>query len=190
MELEKCHYDAIGENICCCKSEPFDGSENLQFKPVIENYDDYLNNKHFIESKRKEYEDSYTFYLRQKDENLKMLKNLFLNEFINSEKQIKGICINETKTKKNPFYHIYLYIVDMNKNGIVNDGILVPVILIRFQEKNGELTNIALSQDASYFVDYETLCSCRITEQEFMNVYNRANNKIMEQLEVNKVDSK
>lgn len=188
MDFEMCN--GIGENICCCEGEPYEGSENLQFKSVIENYDDYLNNKYFIESKRKEYEDSYTFYLRQKDENLKMLKNLFLNEFINSEKHIKGICINETKTKKNPFNHIYLYIVDMNKNGIVNDGILVPVILIRFQEKNGELTNIALSQDASYFVDYETLCSCRITEQEFMNVYNRANNKIMEQLEVNKVDSK
>lgn len=188
MDFEMCN--GIGENICCCEGEPYEGSENLQFKSVIENYDDYLNNKHFIESKRKEYEDSYTFYLRQNDENLKMLKNLFLNEFINSEKQIKGICINETKTKKNPFNHIYLYIVDMNKNGIVNDGILVPVIVIRFQEKNGELTNIALSQDASYFVDYETLCSCRITEQEFMDVYNRANNKIMEQLGLNKVDSK
>ena len=190
MELEKCRYDAIGENVCCCKSEPYKGSENLQFKPVIENYDDYLNNKHFIESKRKAYEDSYTFYLRQNDENLKMLKNLFFNEFINSEKQIKGICINETKTMKDPFYHVYLYILDMNKNGISENGIIVPVIVIRFQEKNGELTNIALSQDVSYFVNYETLCSCRITEQEFMNVYNRANNKIMEQLEVNKVDSK
>lgn len=189
MELTKCKNYVTGE-VCCCEGEPYEGSENLQFKSVIENYDDYLNNKHFIESKRKEYEDSYTFYLRQKDENLKMLKNLFLNEFINSEKQIKGICINETKTKKNPFYHIYLYIVDMNKNGIVNDGILVPVILIRFQEKNGELTNISLSQDVSYFVNYETLCSCRITEQEFMDVYNRANNKIMEQLGLNKVDSK
>lgn len=189
MEVEMCKYNGI-RDADCCNSEPYEGSENLQFKTVIENYDDYLNNKHFIESKRKEYEDSYTFYLRQNDENLKMLKNLFLNEFINSEKQIKGVCINETKTKKNPFYHIYLYIVDMNKNGIVNDGILVPVILIRFQEKNGELTNIALSQDASYFIDYETLCSCRITEQEFMNVYNRVNIKIMEQFEVNKVDSK
>ena len=66
MELEKCRYDAIGENVCCCKTEPFEGSENLQFKSVIENYDDYLNNKHFIESKRKEYEDSYTFYVRQR----------------------------------------------------------------------------------------------------------------------------
>ena len=189
MELTKCKNYVTGD-VCCFEGEPYEGSENLQFKTVIENYDDYLNNKHFIESKRKEYEDSYTFYLRQNDENLKMLKNLFLNEFINSEKQIKGICINETKTMKNPFNHIYLYIVDMNKNGIVNDGILVPVIVIRFQEKNGELTNIALSQDVSYFVNYETLCSCRITEQEFMDVYNRANNKIMEQLGLNKVDSK
>ena len=78
----------------------------------------------------------------------------------------------------------------MNKNGIVNDGILVPVILIRFQEKNGELTNIALSQDASYFVDYETLCSCRITKQEFMTVYNKVHDKIMEPLGYIRVDSK
>lgn len=49
---------------------------------------------------------------------------------------------------------------------------------------------MTLSQDVSYFVNYETLCSCRITEQEFMDVYNRANNKIMEQLGLNKVDSK
>ena len=184
MEVKMREYNGIRDAVCC-NSEPYEGSENLQFKTVIENYDDYLNNKHFIESKRKEYEDSYTFYLRQNDENLKMLKNLFLNEFINSEKQIKGICINTTKTMKDPFY-----LLDMNKNGISEDGIIVPVIVIRFQEKNGELTNIALYQDVSYFVNYETLCSCRITEQEFMNVYNRANNKIMEQLGLNKVDSK
>ena len=189
MGVEMCECNGK-RDAGCCNIKPYEGSENLQFKPVIENYDDYLNNKHFIESKRKEYEDSYTFYRRQNDENLKMLKNLFLNEFINSEKQIKGICINETKTKKDPFYHIYLYILDMNKNGISENGIFVPVIVIRFQEKNGELTNIALSQDVSYFVDYETICSCCITEQEFMDVYNRANNKIMEQLGLNKVDSK
>lgn len=190
MELEKCSYDAIGENICCCKNEPYEGSENLQFKSAVKSYDDYLNNKRFIEYKTQECNDRYNFCQRQERANMEMLKNLFLSEFVGSEKQIKGICINETKTKKNPFNHIYLYIVDMNKNGIVNDGILVPVIVIRFQEKNGELTNIALSQEVSYFVDYETLCSCRITEQEFMDVYNRANNKIMEQLGLNKVDSK
>ena len=91
---------------------------------------------------------------------------------------------------KDPFYHVYLYILDINKNGLGENGIFVPVIVIRFQEKNGELTNMTLSQDVSYFVNYETLCSCRITEQEFMDVYNRANNKIMEQLGLNKVDSK
>ena len=182
-------WNGIGENVCCCKTEPFEGSENLQFKSVIENYDDYLNNKHFIESKRKEYEDSYTFYLRQNDENLKMLKNLFFNEFINSEKQIKGICINETKTMKDPFYHVYLYILDMNKNGISENGIIVPVIVIRFQEKNGDLTNISFSQEDYCFISYETLYSCRITEQELMGVYSRANFKIMEKLGLNKVIS-
>lgn len=134
MEVEMCKYNGI-RDAGCCNSEPYEGSENLQFKTVIENYDDYLNNKHFIENKRKEYEDSYTFYLRQKDENFKMLKNLFLNEFINSEKQIKGICIGETKTMKDPFYHVYLYILDINKNGLGENGIFVPVIVIRFQEK-------------------------------------------------------
>ena len=189
MELEKCRYDAIGENVCCCKSEPYKGSENLQFKPVIENYDDYLNNKHFIESKRKAYEDSYTFYLRQNDENLKMLKNLFFNEFINSEKQIKGLCVHATKFTKNPFCQDYLYIVGCNKNSVAEDGMYVSAIRLRFQEKNGDLTNISFSQEDYCFISYETLYSCRITEQELMSIYSRANFKIMEKLGLNKVIS-
>ena len=92
MELEKCSYDAIGENVCCCKTEPFEGSENVQVKSVIENYDDYLNNKRFLERKTQECNDRYSFYREQERANMEMLKNLFLNEFIGSEKQIKGLC--------------------------------------------------------------------------------------------------
>ena len=190
MELEKCNYDAIGENICCYKSEPFDGPENLQFKPVIENYDDYLNNKRFVENKQKEYSEKYSSYQRRQKANLRMLKILFLSEFVDSEKRIKGICVHATKFKKDPYYQEYLYIIGVNKNNIGEEGMRVPAIRIRFQERNGQIGNIAFYQEDSYYVDYETLCSCRITEQEFMNVYNRANNKIMERLGLNKVDSK
>ena len=190
MELEKCSYEAIGEKICCCKTEPFEGSENLQFKSVIENYDDYLNNKRFIERKRKECNDRYSGYQRQERANMEMLKNVFLNEFIGSEKQIKGLCIHENKFTKDPFYQNYLYIANTCMNGIFEGGLCVSGIRIRFHEKNGDLTNITIQQENSYPINYETLCSCRITEQEFMDVYNRANNKIMEQLELNKVDSK
>ena len=77
-------WNGIGENVCCCKTEPFEGSENLQFKSVIENYDDYLNNKRFIERKRKECNDEQRSNQRLEKENWKMLKNLFLNEFIGS----------------------------------------------------------------------------------------------------------
>lgn len=58
------------------------------------------------------------------------------------------------------------------------------------EKKNGDLADVVFRMENSYAVSYETLCSCRITEQEFMDMYNRANNKIMEQLELNKVDSK
>ena len=186
MELEKCSYDAIGENICCCKNGPFEGSENLQFKSVIENYDDYLNNKRFIERKRKECNDRQSAYQKQENENRKMLKNVFLNEFIGSEKQIKGLCVHE---KSDLSYQDYLYIVDVRPNNIHEGGLYAPVIRISFREENGDLTNISIHHENSYPISYETLCSCRITEQEFMDVYNRANNKIMEQLGLIKVDS-
>ena len=189
MELEKCRYDAIGENVCCCKSEPFDGSENLQFKTVIENYDDYLNNKHFIESKKKECDDRYSSYREKQEANLSMLKNLFLSEFVDSEKQIKGLCVHATKFTKNPFCQDYLYIAGCNKNCIAEDGMYVSAIRLRFQETNGDLTNISFSQEDYCFISYETLYSCRITEQELMSIYSRANFKIMEKLGLNKVIS-
>ena len=91
-------WNGIGENVCCCKTEPFEGSENLQFKSVIENYDDYLNNKRFIERKRKECNDRQSAYQKQENENRKMLKNVFLNEFIGSEKQIKGLVSTKKAT--------------------------------------------------------------------------------------------
>ena len=187
MELKKCSYDAIGENVCCCKNEMYDGSENLQFKSVIENYDDYLNNKHFIERKRKECNSEQSSNQRLENENRKMLKNVFLNEFIGSENQIKGLCVHE---KSDLSYQDYLYIVDICPDGIQEGGLYAFVIHISFREENGDLTNISIHHENSYPISYETLCSCRITEQEFMDVYNKANNKIMEQLEINKVDSK
>ena len=189
MELEKCSYDAIGENICCCKNEPFEGSENLQFKSVIKNYDDYLSNKRFIEYKTQECNDRYNSYQRQERANMEMLKNLFLSEFVGSEKQIKGLCIHENKFTKDP-YQDYLYIIDVRPNGIFGGGLYVSAIHIHLREKNGDLADVVFRMENSYPVSYETLCSCRITKQEFMDVYNRANNKIMEQLELNKVDSK
>ena len=189
MELENCKCKAIG-NTCCCEDELYDGSENLQFKSIIENYDDYLNNKRFVENKQKVYFVKYNFYQSQKKENLRMLKNLFLSEFVDSEKQIKGLCLHETKFKKDPYYQEYLYIIGVNKNYFEEEGIRVLAIRIRFQERNGQIWNIAFYQEDSYYVDYETLCSCRITEKEFMDIYNRTNFKIMEELGINKVDSK
>lgn len=189
MELANCKCKATG-NTCCCEDEPYDGSENLQFKSIIENYDDYLNNKRFVENKQKEYSEKYSSYQRQQKANLRMLKNLFLSEFVDSEKQIKGLCIHATKFKKDPYYQEYLYIIGVNKNEIGEEGMHVPAIRIRFQEKNGQIGNVAFYQEDSYYVDYETLCSCRITEKEFMDVYSRTNFKIMEGLGLNKVDSK
>lgn len=180
-------WNGIGENVCCCKTEPFEGSENLQFKSVIENYDDYLNNKYFIERKRKECNNKQSSNQRLENENRKMLKNLFLSEFVGSENQIKGICIHEINDLS---YENYLYIVDVHPNGIHEGGLYASVIHISFREENGDLMGTIFQQDNSYPISYETLCSCRITEQEFMDVYNRANNKIMEQLGLNKVDSK
>lgn len=179
-------WNGIGENVCCCKTEPFEGSENLQFKSVIENYDDYLNNKRFIERKRKQCNNEQSSNQRLENENRKMLKNLFLSEFIGSENQIKGICIHEINDLT---YENYLYIVDVCPDGIQEGGLYAFVIHISFREENGDLTNIIIHHENSYPISYETLCSCRITEQEFMDVYNKANNKIMEQLELNKVDS-
>ncbi len=187
MELKKCSYDAIGENVCCCKNEMYDGSENLEFKLAVKNYDDYLNNKRFLERKTQECNDRYSFYQEQERANMEMLKNLFLNEFIGSEKQIKGLCVHE---KSDLSYQDYLCIVDVRPNNIHEGGLYASVIHIHFREKNGDLTNISIRQENAYTISYETLCSCRITEQEFMDVYNRANNKIMEQLGLNKVDSK
>ena len=77
MELSDCKCRSVG-NTCCCEDEPYDGSENLQFKTIIENYDDYLNNKRFVENKQKEYSEKYSSYQRQQKANMKMLKNLFL----------------------------------------------------------------------------------------------------------------
>lgn len=189
MELANCKCKATS-NTCCCEVEPYDGSENLQFKSTIENYDDYLNNKRFLENKQKEYYEKYSSYHKQQNANLRMLKNLFLSEFIDSEKQIKGLCVHETKFKKDPHYQEYLYIIGVNKNDIGEEGIYVPVIRIRFQEINGQITNIVFCKEDSYYVDYETLCSCCITEKEFMDVYRCTNFKIMEGLGLNKVDSK
>ena len=141
----------------------------------------------FIESKKKECDDRYSSYREKQEANLSMLKNLFLSEFVDSEKQIKGLCVHE---KSDLSYQDYLYIVDVRPNNIHEGDLYASVIRIGFREENEELTNITIHHDNSYPVSYETLCSCRITEQEFMDVYNRANNKIMEQLEVNKVDSK
>ena len=188
MELEKCR-DYATNNVFCCEGEPYEGSENLQFKPVIENYEDYLINKCFIESKKKECDDRYSSYREKQKANLSMLKNLFLSEFVDSEKQIKGLCVHATKFTKNPFCQDYLYIVGCNKNGITEDGMYVSAIRLRFQEKNGDLTNIVFSQEDCCFISYETLYSCRITEQELMGVYSRANFKIMEKLGLNKVIS-
>ena len=119
---------------------------------------------------------------------MEMLKNLFLSEFVGSEKQIKGLCIHENKFTKDP-YQDYLYIIDVCPNGIFEGGLYISAIHIHFREENGDLTNISIRQENSYPVSYETLCSCRITEQEFMYVYSRANNKIMEELGLNKVIS-
>lgn len=190
MELAKCKCSYEGNT--CCDDEPYDGSENLQFKSIIENYDDYLNNKRFVENKQKEYSEIYGSYQRQQKENLRKLKNLFLSEFVDSEKQIKGLCVHETKFNKNPYYHKYLYIIGVNKHDIGEEGMQVPAICIRFQERNGEMINIAIYQEYSYYVDYETLCSCRITKEEFMDVYNRINFKIIDRLGLhdNKADSK
>lgn len=188
MELANCKCKATG-NTCCCEDEPSDGS-NLQFKSIIENYDDYLNNKRFVEFKQKEYSEEYSFYQSQQRANLRMLKNLFLSEFFDSEKQIKGLCVHVTKFKKDPYYQEYIYIIGVNKNGIGEEGMHLPAIHIRFQDRNGQIANIAFYQEDSYYVDYETLCSCRITEKEFMDVYSRTNFKIMEGLGLNKVDSK
>lgn len=87
-------------------------------------------------------------------------------------------------------YQYYLCIVDVRPNGIFEGGLYVSAIHIHFREENGELMNIVFRQENSYLVSYETLCSCRITKQEFMNVYNKVDDKIMEQLGLNKVDSK
>lgn len=188
MELEKCSCGAIGENVCCCKTEPFEGSENLEFKSAVKNYDDYLNNKRFLEYKTQECNDRYNFCQRQERANMEMLKNLFLSEFVGSEKQINGICIHENKFTKDP-YHDYLYIIDVRPNGIFDGGLYVSAIHIHFREENGELMNIVFRQENSYLVSYETLCSCRITKQEFMTVYNKAHDKIMEPLGYIRVDS-
>lgn len=87
-------------------------------------------------------------------------------------------------------YQDYLYIIGVRPNGIFEGGLYVSAIHIHFREENGELMNIVFRQENSYLVSYETLCSCRITKQEFMNVYNKVDDKIMEQLGLNKVDSK
>ena len=187
MELEKCSCGATGENVCCCKTEPFEGSENLQFKSVIENYDDYLNNKRFIERKRKECNDEQSSNQRLEKENWKKLKNLFLSEFVGSENQIKDICIHEINDLT---YENYLCIVDVHPNGIQEGGLYASVIHISFREENGDLTNISIHYENLYPISYETLCSCRITKQEFMTVYNKAHDKIMEPLGYIRVDSK
>lgn len=119
-----------------------------------------------------------------------MLKNLFLSEFVESGKQIKGLCINKNKLKKDQYYQEYLYIIGVNEHNIGEEGMNVTAIRIFFQEKNGNLTNVSIYMEDSYYVEYETLCFCRITEKEFMDIYNRTNFKIMEGLGINKVDSK
>ena len=87
-------------------------------------------------------------------------------------------------------YQDYFYIIDVRPNGIFEGGLYVSAIHIHLREENGDLVDVVFRLEKSYAISYETLCSCRITEQEFMDVYNRANNKIMEQLGLNKVDSK
>ena len=62
---------------------------------------------------------------------MEMLKNLFLSEFVGSEKQIKGICIHENKSTKDP-YHDYLYIIDVRPTGIFDGGLYVSAIHIHF----------------------------------------------------------
>lgn len=189
MELTNCKFKSVG-NTCCFEDGPYGGPEKLQFKDNIENYDDYLNNMRFIKQKQDEYSERYSFYQRQQKANLRMLKNLFLSEFVESGKQIKGLCIHNNKLKNDPYYQEYLYIIGVNEHNIGEEGMNVTAIRICFQEKNGNLTNVSIYMEDSYYVEYGTLCFCRITEKEFMDIYNRTNFKIMEGLGINKVDSK
>lgn len=182
MELANCKCKSVGDT--CSGYEPCEGFEG--FESIIKSYDDYLNNKRFIENKQKEYSEKYGKYQKLQKDNLRMLKNLFLSDFIDSEKQIKGLCIHETKFKKDPFRQRYLYIIGTNKQSIFEEGLYVSAIRIQFHETDGCLTDIALYQEESCYIDYETLCSCQITEKEFMDTYNRVHFKIIENLGLNK----
>lgn len=177
-------------NTCCKDDEPYDGScSNLKLKTEISTYEDYVNNMKFLEAKKKENEESFRYYQHKEGESKKMLKNLFLGQFIDTEKNIKGFCVHETKGKINPYRHIYVYVIGLNQHDIGEDGLYVPVVQVRFTENNGQLNDVSINTENSHYISFETLCSCQITNKEFMEVYDRAQFVFMERLGLNKAPS-
>lgn len=184
MELADCNCKCIAPT---CYSGP-DGSEILTFKEEINSYEDYLNNLKYCESKKKTLEEDFRYYQKREQDNKKQLKNLFLGEFINTDKKINGLCIHETKDIEKPYYHTYLYIVDFNKHNIGEDGIYVNCIRIEYRENDGVMSKVSIRQEDSYYITYEKLCSCQITNGEFMNLYNLTHFQIITDLGLNKVN--
>lgn len=185
MELASCKCKCEGNTYC---EEPIGSQENLSFNEKVDSYEDYLKNKKFCEVKKKTLEDNFRYYKRMEDENKKRLKNLFLSEFVNSDKRIKGLCIHETKFLKDPYRQTYVYIIGVNKHDIGEDGIYVSVINLRFSENDGHIENVVICREDNHYIEYETLCSCQITNDEFMNVYNSTNFEIIAGLGLNKVN--
>ena len=185
MKLENCKCKCEA-NTCC--EEHIDQHENLLFNENVDSYEDYLKNKKFCEVKKKTLKDDFLYCQRMEDENEKYLKNLFLSEFVNSEKQIKGLCIHETKFLKEPYRQIYVYIIEVKKHNISEKGIFASVISVYFNENNGHNENVAICSEDNHYISYEKLCSCQITNDEFMDIYDSANLEIIAGLGLNKVN--
>lgn len=181
MELADCN--------CKCKAPTCysgsDGSETLTFKEEINSYEDYLNNLKYCESKKKTLEEDFRYYQKREQDNKKQLKNLFLGEFINTDKKINGLCIHETKGIEKPYCHVYLYIVDFNKHNIGEEGIYANCIRIEYRENDGVMSKVLIRQEDSYYITYEKLCSSQIYEERFMEVYKRVEHYVYENLGLN-----
>lgn len=182
MELAKCKCEEG-----TCYGEPIASYKNLSFNDKVDSYEDYLKNKKFCEETRKTLEDNYSYNKQLEDKNTKYLKNLFLSEFVNSEKQIKGLCVHETKFTKEPYYQSYVYIIGVNKDNIGQGGIHASVINLRFSE-NDDHMDVTICKEDSHYIEYEKLYSCKITNDEFMNIYKSIDFEIMEGFGLNKAN--
>lgn len=190
MDLKKCKAveDIWSHSDVDLKSYD-DSIEDLKYESKIESYDDYLFNKKNIEEKRRRCFDALSYFQKQEDDNKKKLKTIFLSQFLDGNKTIKGMCLQNLSQKNGYDKDSYIYINGLSKNHPIGEGGL-NVSCVHVQIANNENQNIKSSIHIieNYYIKYEDFFLKQIEQSEFMEAYEQANLGIIEALGLNKVE--